>query len=142
VLFAAVGISEIFLMKKQILVSFNFLLALLATLTWTVPDSFFKVFPSNITKLGVFYGIIMLFLTWTVLSKNKTTFDDVGVYILAALYIGIGFHYMAAIRAYPQNGLALLGCVFVVVWSTDIGAYMIGRKIGKHKLWPVISPNK
>ena len=112
VLFAAVGISEIFLMKKQILVSFNFLLALLATLTWTV------------------------------LSKNKTTFDDVGVYILAALYIGIGFHYMAAIRAYPQNGLALLGCVFVVVWSTDIGAYMIGRKIGKHKLWPVISPNK
>ena len=134
VLFAAVGISEIFLMKKQILVSFNFLLAL--------PDSFFKVFPSNITKLGVFYGIIMLFLTWTVLSKNKTTFDDVGVYILAALYIGIGFHYMAAIRAYPQNGLALLGYVFVVVWSTDIGAYMIGRKIGKHKLWPVISPNK
>lgn len=61
---------------------------------------------------------------------------------MAALYIGIGFHYMAAIRAYPQNGLALLGCVFVVVWSTDIGAYMIGRKIGKHKLWPVISPNK
>ena len=47
VLFAAVGISEIFLMKKQILVSFNFLLALLATLTWTVPDSFFKVFPSK-----------------------------------------------------------------------------------------------
>ena len=36
----------------------------------------------------------------------------------------------------------MLGCVFVVVWSTDIGAYMIGRKIGKHKLWPVISPNK
>ena len=118
---------------------------LLATLTWTVPDSFFKVFPSNITKLGVFYGIVMIFFTWTVLSKNKTTFDDVGVYVLAALYIGLGFHYMAAIRAYPQNGLALLGYVFVVVWSTDIGAYMIGRKIGKHKLWPVtvieVEPN-
>lgn len=142
VLFAAVGISEIFLMKKQILVSFDFLLALLATLTWTVPDSFFKVFPSNITKFGVFFAIIMLFLTWTVLSKNKTTFDDVGVYILASVYIGIGFHYMAAIRSFPHNGLALLGYVFVVVWSTDIGAYMIGRKIGRHKLWPVISPNK
>lgn len=33
VAFAAVGISEIFLMKKQILVSIDFLLALLATLT-------------------------------------------------------------------------------------------------------------
>ena len=37
---------------------------------------------------------------------------------------------------------AILGYVFAVVWSTDIAAYMVGRKIGKHKLWPVISPNK
>ena len=42
VAFAAVGISEIFLMKKQILVYVNFLLALLATITWAVPDSFIK----------------------------------------------------------------------------------------------------
>ena len=141
VAFAAVGISEIFLMKKQILVSIDFLLALLATLTWTVPDAFFKGMPWHWTKFGIFYAIVMLMLTWTVLSKNKITFDDVGVYTLAALYIGTGFHYMAAIRS-DANGLALLCYVFVVVWSTDIGAYMIGRKIGKHKLWPVISPNK
>ena len=31
---------------------------------------------------------------------------------------------------------------FVIIWSTDTFAYLIGRKIGKHKLWPVISPNK
>ena len=45
VLFAAVGISEIVLMKKQILVSFNFLLAYIAILTWTVTYLFFKVSP-------------------------------------------------------------------------------------------------
>ena len=45
VIFATVGISEIFLMKKQILVSIDFVLALLATLTWTVPDAFFKGMP-------------------------------------------------------------------------------------------------
>ena len=127
VLFAAVGISEIFLMKKQLLVSFDFVLALLATLTWTVPDSFFKVFPSNITKLGVFYGIVMIFLTWTVLSKNKTTFDDVGVYVLAALYIGLGFHYMAAIRAcwknYSRRPLAVL-CRF---WTCSLVVHFLMR---------------
>ena len=48
---------------------------------------------------------------------------------------------MAAIRN-AHLGLAILGYVFAVVWSTDIAAYMVGRKIGKHKLWPVISPNK
>lgn len=139
--FAAVGIGEIFLMKKQILVSVDFVLAILATLTWTVPDSFFKGMPFHWSKYGIFFALVMLMLTWMVLSKNKTTFDDVGVYTLSALYIGTGFHYMAAIRS-DNNGLALLCYVFVVVWSTDIGAYMIGRKIGKHKLWPVISPNK
>lgn len=142
VAFAAVGISEIFLMKKQLLVSVDFVLALLATLTWTVPDSFFRGMPFHWSKFGIYFALIMLMLTWTVLSKNKTTFDDVGVYTIASLYIGTGFHYMAAIRSDSQYGLALLCYVFVVVWSTDIGAYMIGRKIGKHKLWPVISPNK
>ncbi|KJY61514.1 MULTISPECIES: phosphatidate cytidylyltransferase [Lactobacillus] len=141
VAFAAVGISEIFLMKKQILVSVNFLLALLATITWAVPDSFIKSMPFHWTKYGIYFALIMLMLTWTVLSKNKTTFDDVSVYTLGSLYIGTGFHYMASIRN-SSNGFALLCYVFVVVWLTDTGAYMIGRKIGKHKLWPVISPNK
>lgn len=141
ILFSLVGISEVFLMKKQILVSIDFLLAVFATLVWTVPDAFVKDMPMHWSKPGMFYGIVMLMLVWTVLSKNKTSFDDAGVYALASLYIGSGFHYMAAIRS-AHNGLALLCYVFVVVWSTDIGAYMIGKQIGKHKLWPVISPNK
>ena len=31
---------------------------------------------------------------------------------------------------------------FLIVWLTDTGAYIFGRLMGKHKLWPVISPNK
>lgn len=36
----------------------------------------------------------------------------------------------------------LLVWVFLVVWSTDIGAYFAGRAIGGPKLAPSISPNK
>jgi len=36
----------------------------------------------------------------------------------------------------------LLIWVFLVVWSTDIGAYFAGRAIGGPKLAPSISPNK
>lgn len=139
--FATVGIAEIFLMKKQILVSVDFVLTWLATMTLAVPDKFFKWLPPHMSNYNVYFIFIMLLLVWTVLSKNRVTFDDVGVYTVASLYIGAGFHYMAAIRN-ANNGLALLCYVFVVVWTTDIAAYSFGRKLGRHKLWPVISPNK
>jgi phosphatidate cytidylyltransferase len=45
---------------------------------------------------------------------------------------------------YSEIGLGfdLLIWVFLVVWSTDIGAYFAGRAIGGPKLAPSISPNK
>jgi phosphatidate cytidylyltransferase len=41
-----------------------------------------------------------------------------------------------------ERGLSLLVWVFIVTWSTDIGAYFAGRSFGKRKLAPSISPNK
>lgn len=40
------------------------------------------------------------------------------------------------------TGFDLLIWVFLVVWSTDIGAFFAGRAIGGPKLAPSISPNK
>ncbi len=46
------------------------------------------------------------------------------------------------IRDRAPQGLELLYWIFIVTWTTDIGAYVAGRAIGGPKLAPAISPNK
>ena len=46
------------------------------------------------------------------------------------------------IRDRAPQGLDLLLWVFIVTWTTDIGAYFAGRAIGGPKLAPRISPSK
>jgi len=46
------------------------------------------------------------------------------------------------IRDRAPQGLELLLWVFIVTWTTDIGAFFAGRAIGGPKLAPSISPNK
>ena len=46
------------------------------------------------------------------------------------------------IRERDAQGVDLLLWVFIVTWATDIGAYFVGRAIGRRKLAPSISPGK
>ncbi len=46
------------------------------------------------------------------------------------------------VRERDAQGMMLLLWLFIVTWSTDIGAYFAGRTFGGRKLAPSISPNK
>lgn len=70
----------------------------------------------------------------------KGVMGGVGATCLSMLYLGILSGFFVGIRL--EHGLwALLMAIFVVK-SSDIGAYTLGRLIGKHKLSPRISPGK
>lgn len=45
-------------------------------------------------------------------------------------------------RERADDGFALVLWIFIITWAVDIGAYLVGRKFGRTKLAPTISPNK
>ncbi|MDE8342692.1 MAG: phosphatidate cytidylyltransferase [Acidocella sp.] len=57
-------------------------------------------------------------------------------------YAGIGGLALLWLRLQPATGLRDTLFLVVVIWATDIGAYLAGRVIGGVKLAPRISPGK
>ncbi len=57
-------------------------------------------------------------------------------------YAGLATASLATLRADPVHGRIALLFLLVIVWASDIGAYIIGRLIGGRRLAPTISPGK
>lgn len=138
---AAVGMYEILKMKGISLVSVPGILALIATILLVMPNEWASTIEEAISynKLELLFMSAILLLVYSVVVKNKFTYDDVAFIVLSTIYVGIGFHYLYETR---EAGISYIILALVIVWVTDSGAYFTGRKFGKRKLWPEISPNK
>lgn len=91
----------------------------------------------------------MPFLLYPVIFGTAVLFrKDLKMGLAAAAASGFGTIYIAcslslllAFRADRfQNTLVIF--VLFSVWAGDIAAYYVGRSIGRHKLAPIVSPNK
>jgi phosphatidate cytidylyltransferase len=61
---------------------------------------------------------------------------------LGVLYIGLAGIALIELRHDTEAGRANVLFLFLIVWASDIGAYLAGRTLGGPKLWPAVSPNK
>ncbi|MBT2735531.1 phosphatidate cytidylyltransferase [Neobacillus sp. B4I6] len=138
---ATIGLYELLKMKKLTIFSVNGVLALLFLWVLLFPEKYYPIFDSfYYSKIEICIALILLLLTYTVITKNQFTFEDVSFSILSAIYVGIGFYFFFETR--QDGGLVYILYSLFMIWATDSGAYFIGKALGKTKLWPEISPNK
>jgi len=99
-----------------------------------------------IPYLGLNGGLTLAFLLlsfWTLASYTEG-FDSFGFFSrcsLGILWVGFLGTHLLMIRALPEGHYWLLILTGITAGS-DSGAYYTGRAFGKHKLSPLISPNK
>lgn len=108
--------------------------------------------------LGVTAVISMLMLVGTILTLSFELFRarenailNTALTAFGVLYIGLCMTPLIVLRnigrtdlvgSWADGGAALVLTLFVSVWLADTGAYFVGLSIGKHKLFPRVSPKK
>ena len=73
--------------------------------------------------------------------RRKPVLWPIPWHAFGAVYVGLPVLAFALLRDSPR-GAAIVGALFVAVWTADTGALFFGRLIGGPKLAPVLSPNK
>jgi phosphatidate cytidylyltransferase len=88
--------------------------------------------------------ILIISISWQLFhSKDRLPTTNWALTIAGGLYIGWLSANAIRLRALPDpNGLAWTVLAVVVTWGGDSAAYFVGRSIGRHKLWPRLSPKK
>ena len=94
--------------------------------------------------LALLLAVTIWYVYWL-----RARVGDVGVCVFGACYTGLQLSGLLLIRmSYVESGVpefwggVLVLIIFASIWFNDAGAYVIGSKIGKHKLAPRTSPNK
>lgn len=102
-------------------------------------------FESEETNLfiGLFSVITGIYLLYFIFTTKVPTFSTIQKYILLLGYLVFSFIIITKIPL-GLNGYnpKILFGIFILIWTNDTFAYLVGKNFGKRKLFPSISPKK
>ncbi|CAN5635945.1 phosphatidate cytidylyltransferase [soil metagenome] len=102
----------------------------------------------DLLLLTIALFVIAVLVTQTFRFQKDFTkmLTGIGVTILGVFFVVFLGGFLVSVRVgfetFPGLSTKLLGFFFLVVMGSDTGAYCVGKKFGKRKLVPKISPNK
>lgn len=96
-----------------------------------------------LTAIGYpLYAIGLILLVFGVASFRPATGGHARLLAWGVPYLGIAAVALTWLRTEPADGRGLVIVLLLLIWASDIGAYVIGRAVGGPKLAPRISPGK
>jgi len=92
---------------------------------------------------------VVLMLVYELFRNSANPLLNLSVTLGGVIYVALLLSFLLLLRNLPQTyglrdsfGGHLIIMLFVTIWFCDSAAYILGSKIGKHKLFPRVSPNK
>lgn len=91
------------------------------------------------------FGAAVVFTTLAVgllvapFREDQTPLFATAAVVFGSVYIGWSMSLMVALEMVASKYVFLS---FLIVWANDTAAYFVGARLGRHKLWPKVSPKK
>jgi len=97
--------------------------------------------PDAVTAMLIATTLLVTLLHLLYFGDLPTAAARTGLTILGVLYVSLLLTPLALLKRLP-DGSDWIFLVLTVTWLSDTGAYFSGRALGRHKLYPSISPGK
>ncbi len=136
---AGICAGEFYYMLRQDAKLPNEMLGIIAAVLYPPSVYFGGLAGAVIVSLALLLALLVWYVFWL-----RARIPDVGVSFFGAAYTGLLLCGLVVIRQSleaPWGGVVVL-LLFLSVWANDAFAYLVGSKIGKHKLAPRTSPKK
>ncbi|GKU25047.1 phosphatidate cytidylyltransferase [Clostridium folliculivorans] len=101
------------------------------------------VLPNFSSNIGLFINLFSIFLVfYSVLFYSKQNAKNIAITFIGFFYVTYMFSFIRQIISMNGYGNIFVWFVFIIAWSADTFAYVVGKTFGKKKLTPELSPNK
>jgi len=136
-LLSLVGMNELYNAARAKMIS------PLSSVGYLLCIAYYLTLGRDINYRFIFLSVILsLFVMFFIpIFDRKYSYIDISMTLLAFLYVPVFFSFVVLVDS-KLNGNYYVWLIFISSWTCDTSAYYTGRKFGKKKLRPEISPNK